>query len=120
MHNGIKAVGLFKELADANGGSGFSFADLAADRAGVHFAELATGDAPGAALVQRSARAGLGEADFMIDLKGLPEALSSTQFERDYGGTQGESYLALVEHIERRIAGLRLYRLAQGHPEGEG
>jgi hypothetical protein len=114
------AVGLFKELTDASGSSGFSFADLAADRAGVQFAELATGGAAGAALVQRSARAGLVEADFMIDLQGLPEALSRAQFERDYGGTQGESYLTLVEHIERQIAGLRLYHPAQGHPEGDG
>jgi len=114
------AVGLFKELADANGGSGFSFADLAADRAGLRFAELATGDAAGASLVQRLARAGLVEGDFMIDLQGLPEALSKVQFEREYGGTQGEPYLALVEDIEGRILGLRLYRLVRGRPEGEG
>lgn len=114
------AVGLFKELTDANSGSGFSFADLAADRAGVHFAELATGDAAGAAMVQQAARADLTEGDFMIDLQGLPEALSRAQFDRDYGGTRGEPYLTLVEHIERRIAGLRLYRLAQGSPQGDG
>jgi hypothetical protein len=114
------AVGLFKELTDANGGSGFSFADLAANRAGVRFAELATGDAEGAALVQQAAMSGLVEGDFMIDLQGLPETLHKAQFERDYGGTQGEPYLALVEHILRRIAGLRLYRLAQGRPDGKG
>jgi hypothetical protein len=111
------AVGLFKELTDANGGSGFSFADLAADRAGVRFAELATADARQAVLVQQAARAGLAEGDLMIDLQGLPEALTRAKFEHDYGGTQGEPYLALVEQIERRIAALRLYRLAQGESE---
>src|SRR5574343_2046502 len=34
------AIGLYKELADARHGSGFSFADLAADRAGTRFGEL--------------------------------------------------------------------------------
>ena len=43
------AVGLWKELADARrGGSGFSFNDLAADRAGTRFGELARAR-PGAA-----------------------------------------------------------------------
>jgi hypothetical protein len=112
------AVGLFKELTDANGGSGFSFPDLAADRAGVRFAELATGGPQQAGLLQHAARAGLAEGDLMIELQGLPEALTREQFERDYGGTQGEPYLALAEHIERRIDGLRLYRLVQGMPEG--
>jgi hypothetical protein len=111
-------VGLFKELTDANGGSGFSFADLAADRAGVRFAELATGGPQQAGLLQRAARAGLAEGDLMIELQGLPEALTRDQFERDYGGTQGEPYLALAERIERRIDGLRLHRLVQGMPEG--
>ncbi|HSQ07570.1 MAG TPA: hypothetical protein VLM84_07755 [Chromatiaceae bacterium] len=111
------AVGLFKELTDANGGSGFSFADLAADRAGVRLAELATENPQQAGLLQQAARAGLAEGDLMIELQGLPEALTRDQFERDYGGTQGEPYLALAEGIERRIDGLRLHRLAQGVPE---
>ena len=35
-----EAIGLYKELDDARRGSGFSFADLAADRAGTRFGEL--------------------------------------------------------------------------------
>lgn len=38
------AIGLFKEELDAGKGSGFSFGDLMADRAGTTFALLATGD----------------------------------------------------------------------------
>ena len=37
------AVGLYKELDDSRSGSGFSFSDLAADRAGTRFGALATG-----------------------------------------------------------------------------
>jgi hypothetical protein len=36
------AVGLFKEVRDARKGSGFSFVDLAADRAGTRFGEVGT------------------------------------------------------------------------------
>lgn len=47
------AIGLYKELADARHGSGFSFADLAADRAGTRFGELLNrGDPRLQALVQ--------------------------------------------------------------------
>ena len=38
-----RSAGLVKELHDANGGSGFSFRDMAADRAGVVFADAVLG-----------------------------------------------------------------------------
>ena len=38
------AAGLLKEELDADGGSGFSFGDLLADRAGTTFADVATRD----------------------------------------------------------------------------
>ncbi len=114
------AVGLFKELTDTDGGSGFSFVDLAADRAGVRFAELATGSETGAKRVQRAALEGLGENDFMPQVKDLPESLTKDQFERDYGGTQDRRYQALVERIDRRIAGQRLYSRRLGNGTGPG
>jgi hypothetical protein len=114
------AAGLVKELTDADGGSGFSFADLAADRAGVRFAELATGDRAGAERVQQAAVAGLAEGAFMIDINGLPEAISKVRLERVYGGTQGEGYRALAERIEGRIARLPLYHRAPRRVAGEG
>ena len=46
------AVGLYKELEDSRGGSGFSFNDLAADRAGTRFGELATASGDGARKLQ--------------------------------------------------------------------
>ena len=57
------AVGLWKELADARrGGSGFSFNDLAADRAGTRFGERAVRDAGGC---RRASPPASTEADFM-------------------------------------------------------
>jgi hypothetical protein len=38
------AVGLYKEVDDARVGSGFSFNDIAADRAGTRFGEFAAGN----------------------------------------------------------------------------
>ncbi len=46
-------LGVAKEVLDAQGGSGFSFADLAADRAGIRFAEgVLSGTLPLAALAE--------------------------------------------------------------------
>ncbi len=36
-----QAIGLFKEIDDSRGGSGFSFVDLLADRVGTRFGSLA-------------------------------------------------------------------------------
>lgn len=101
------AVGLYKEIEDSRGGSGFSFIDLAADRAGTRFGELATGKAP--ALQQRAA-AGLRENDFMPLVRDLPEFLQQAEFQRRFGDTKSAAYLGLARDIERRIATLPLYR----------
>jgi hypothetical protein len=114
------AAGLFKELTDADGGSGFSFADLAADRAGVRFAELATANKAGARQIQRAAQAGLREENFMIAVDGLPESISKGRLERVYGGPRGEAYRTLARRIEERIARLPLYRKGNGPLADEG
>ena len=42
-----KAIGIYKEVADSRGGSGFSFNDMAANRAGTRFGERAVKDPAG-------------------------------------------------------------------------
>lgn len=101
------AVGLFKELDDSRVGSGFSFADLAADRAGVRFAEAATG--PRAAQVQGMLADGADEALFMPAVKGLPEFTSEAEFERQFGAVGTPRYRQVADEIERRIAALPLH-----------
>ncbi|MDD1614851.1 MAG: hypothetical protein LUP98_09400, partial [Methylococcaceae bacterium] len=49
-----KAVGEEKELSDAQGGSGFSFIDLAADKAGTRFGEMATSSPENARKIQKA------------------------------------------------------------------
>jgi hypothetical protein len=102
-----KAVGLYKELADSRGGSGFSFNDMAANLAGTRFGEAAV-DTP-EALQARLAR-GVSEALFMPETADLPEFLSEAEFKRRYGGVDAPAYRRQLADIEGRVAGLALFR----------
>ena len=99
------AVGLDKEYADTNGGSGFSFNDIAADRAGRQLGLLALRRP---AELQARLAAGVVEADFMPDVSDLPEFLSGAEFRRRYGGAGVPAYEAMLTRIEARVAALRL------------
>jgi hypothetical protein len=102
------AVGLWKELSDARrGGSGFSFNDLAADRAGTRFGELAVRSP---AQVQARLAAGATEADFMPDASDLPEFLPEAEFVARYGGVGGTPYKRMLAEIEARIDALAMFR----------
>jgi hypothetical protein len=107
-------LGLFKEIKDANGGSGFSFADLAADRAGTRFGRLATGDRKGALAVQELARSGLAADDIMPPIDGLREGIEKAEFLADYRDTHSPAYRAVADRIERRIDRLRVHRQEGG------
>ena len=99
------AVGVAKELMDATpGGSGFSFSDLAADAAGNEFTRAATRDAPSARALADRIRAGFASADFVPELRDLPEGLSSAEFHERYGGLGGAETQRIVDEIRRRLA----------------
>lgn len=102
------AVGLWKELADARrGGSGFSFNDLAADRAGTRLGELAVNDP---ARLHSRIGPGTPESAFMPETRDLPEFLPEAEFIARYGGIGGAGYLRLLADIEARIDALPLFR----------
>lgn len=103
------AVGLYKEMADITQGSGFSFTDIAADRAGVRFGDRATATADSARELQNRMNEGLREADIMPLMQGLPEGLRSAEFKRRYGDADSPAFKALLVEIDRRIAACRLY-----------
>lgn len=104
------AVGLYKEMEDARGRSGFSFVDLAADRAGTRLGALAVGNAPAQARLQRRVAAGLTEQDLLPPVRDLPEFLPQPEFQRRYGGVDSVAFKRMQGDIERRIAALALYR----------
>jgi hypothetical protein len=104
------AVGEFKELMDARrGGSGFSFIDLAADRAGVKFAATATGRTDEALRIQQLFTVDIQEDAFFPDIKDLPEGITQTEFEQFYQNVEGNEYQALVHAIDQCIASLPAY-----------
>jgi hypothetical protein len=104
------AAGLYKEIADARGGSGFSFNDIAADRAGTRFGERAAENTGSAATLQQRLSAGISEQDIMPDTADLPEFMPEAEFKRRFGGIGAPAYKQMMAEIERRIAALAVYR----------
>ena len=105
------AAGLLKEELDADiGGSGFSFSDLLADRAGTTFATRATIDQAAARAMQERIAGGFRIDDFFPPAADLPEGIPDAELQADYGGVGGQAYQALIEEIERRIAACAAYR----------
>jgi hypothetical protein len=102
-------IGLYKEIEDSHGGSGFSFSDIAADRAGSHFGELATKSYNDAQKVQRQLTENLRESDIMPEVLDLPEYMQEIEFNRRYGGVGNPAYIKMTNEIERRITTLPLY-----------
>jgi hypothetical protein len=96
-------IGLFKEQDDARGGSGFSFADLAADRAGVRLAALATGSKQQALKLQERLSRAQNEDAYMPQIDQLPEGLMAGDFAERFKDTQSEDYKTLTAEIERRL-----------------
>jgi hypothetical protein len=104
-------IGEAKEVDDAtNKASGFSFTDLAADRAGVRFAEVATGTDGGARKMQELLSRPIGERQFFPEIRDLPEGLTAAQFKAQYGDRKSPRYLRMVAEIDRRIDTISLYR----------
>jgi hypothetical protein len=101
------AIGLYKEVDDSRAGSGFSFNDIAADRAGTRFGEFAR-SAP--ARLQAALSGPLTESDFMPDVRDLPEFMPEAEFKRLFGGVGAPAYVKMMAEIEARVAARPLYR----------
>jgi hypothetical protein len=104
------AAGLLKEELDADGGSGFSFGDLMADRAGTTFAEVATRDEERAAALQERLAGGFWVDEYFPRADDLPENIPDAELQARYGGVGGPLYRRTAEEIERRIAACAAYR----------
>lgn len=104
-------IGLLKELQDAEvGGSGFSFTDLAVDRAGARFGELAVAGAADAQRVQQLlGDEAVTEALFLPDLGGLPEFMAVAEFEQRFASVGSPAYNAVADDIETRLNSVPLF-----------
>ena len=102
-------IGLVKEIDDADGGSGFSFKDLAADKAGTRFGQVAVETEESAIVLQRRLARDVRDEMLIPNTTGLEENLAEADFERRYGGVGGEKYNAVVQEIERLLSESQLY-----------
>jgi uncharacterized protein YfiM (DUF2279 family) len=99
------AMGELKEVADSGpDGSGFSFIDLAADRAGIAAALAATDPLRAAATARRLAATSQ-ERLLPVRALALSEGLSETEFARRFVDVRSPGYAAMVTRIDRVIAG---------------
>lgn len=101
------AIGLYKELDDARHGSGFSFIDLTADRAGTRFGELLVKKPE--ALMTR-VRSGLQDGQLLPVFSDLPEDLHQKEFRQRFESPESPQFKALNREIERRLDALPLYQ----------
>lgn len=105
-----EAAGLLKELHDANpGGSGFSFADLAADYSGVALAASLIGKPKRLAELTKSSRI----ADLCVAPKGLAEGLSRKAFDEAYGGTDDARFTKEVAALRAKVKALAWHKGAK-------
>lgn len=104
------AVGLYKEVQDSRGGSGFSFNDIAADLAGTRFGKLATTSEKDAIALQGRFAQAIRDADLLPKVSDLPEFMSESEFKRRYGGVGAPAYNAMMRDIDQRVSALPLYQ----------
>lgn len=102
------AIGLYKEIDDSRFGSGFSFNDIAADRAGTKFGEKAVANEVSAKQLQQRVASGLKDSDLMPVWSDLPEFMAEAEFKRRFGGIDAPAYRNMMRQIEERVAVLHV------------
>jgi hypothetical protein len=106
------AIGELKEFLDSNkGGSGFSFADLMADRAGTRLAKISTQSNQSALLVQARLAKTNSESAIIPTLAKLPEGIAQQAFKKNYQGIKSKNYIAMLNHIDEQLLQIPLYRI---------
>jgi len=106
-----KVMGEQKELSDADGGSGFSFIDLAADKAGTRFGEIATSTPENARRIQKAMSGIRSYSEFMPDPRDLPEKMDAAEFKARFGTINSPEYQKVSKEIDARIAALSIYQI---------
>lgn len=100
-----RQAGLAKELRDMSGTSGFSFADLAVDYAGVELVERLKADK----LLLSRVRQSFEVNRFVPDVKDLEEGLNATAFAAKFGGVTDARFRAESAKLRERVKGLGAY-----------
>ena len=101
-------AGLAKEILDSQGGTGFSFVDMAANRAGIVFAEHVLEKKLSLADLARTFHVD----DYLPTFRGLKEGLTSDELNSNYGGDDQSTITEELEAIKQRVLSLPIYELA--------
>lgn len=104
------SIGQLKELADSDGGTGFSFADMTANKAGMAFSKYATSSSESALSLQQSLKDCDLESCFIPHVNDMPEGLNAETFESKYVSVKDEEYQLMETEIDQRIAQLPIYQ----------
>ncbi len=104
-------IGLAKEEDDTKSGSGFSFTDLAVDKAGARLGELSQGEK--AARIQAQLAEGDTDAALCPPIADLPEFMGEEEFGRRFGKVGSAAYRKLIAEIDHRLAGHALLGLGE-------
>ncbi|WP_157678573.1 hypothetical protein [Oleiphilus messinensis] len=108
------SVGELKEILDSGiGGSGFSFQDLAADRAGVHFADVVLSEKSAAESQWVLAHADSESSYFVLD-QVLPEGLTEREFRDHFDSVKSSAYHKVIQRIDQDLLSLPLYLRVSG------
>lgn len=103
-------MGEEKELNDAKSGSGFSFVDLTADKAGTRFGEVATASPESARKLQKIMSEITHYRDFMPDPTHFPEHMNEAEFKKRYASIESPAYKKLIKQIDAQVAGVAIYK----------
>jgi hypothetical protein len=101
-----EAAGLAKELYDMQRPSGFSFTDLAADLAGIAFAQRVRGTPELLRVLQDRFQV----EDFIPTVTGLREGLSARRFRADYGALDDPRFKTAMDEVRRRVEEMPAYK----------
>jgi hypothetical protein len=103
-------LGQQKELNDAKHGSGFSFIDLAGDRAGLTFGQFAIASPTKAKKLQKRIAEIEDYTAFMPEVRDLPEHMSDTDFKNKFKSVDSDRYKKMLAKIDQRISSLEIYQ----------
>jgi len=107
------SIGETKELLDSlSGGSGYSFSDLVADKAGLKFAKYITDNESNALKAQLMLSEITDESSFFPFVHDLPGGIKGKNFERVIGTINSPVYKELEAEVDRRVSDLQLFRKA--------
>lgn len=93
------SIALSKEIQDANGGSGFSFADLAADMAGLEFSKRIKDGSLDLATVRDS----FDIEAWLLPPQGLQEGLGWEDFQAQFGGLEDSRFLRAADSLRKQV-----------------